>query len=185
MNLEIPLGYEEEMLEIQTLILAYEQPQIRNPTQNLQIYNRTVLLYGPPGTGKTLLAKYCAYKGKFNFIDAKPSKLKSKWVGGTSRNIAKLFEFAKQNVPCIIFLDEIESLICDRDSEESSNSDKNATNDILMEMNNIATTYDGVFVIGCSNRPYTLGSAPLRRFGKLLYIGKPSDENRYLMQRQR
>ena len=146
-NLEEPVGYEDVATELQTLRIAHEQPQLRNQRQNLQIYNRSMFLYGQPATGKTILAKHCAYKCGFAFIEIKPSLLKSKWVGQTSKNILKAFQFAKKHAPAIVFMDEVESLLCDRDADDQSSHEKNSTNDLLMEMNLLATAYNGVYMV--------------------------------------
>ena len=84
-----------------------------------------VLLHGPPGTGKTLIAKTVASTTQSNFISIKGPELLSKWVGESEKGIRKVFQKAKQVAPCIIFFDEIDSLVPKRGSHDGSNVTEN------------------------------------------------------------
>jgi transitional endoplasmic reticulum ATPase len=139
------------------------------------------LLYGPPGTGKTLLAKAVAKEAEANFIAIKSSDLLSKWYGESEQQIARLFARARQVAPCVIFIDEIDSLVPARGS--GSGGEPQVTgrvvNTILAEMDGMEEL-QSVVLIGATNRPALVDPALLRpgRFDELVYVGTPSAEGR-------
>lgn len=139
------------------------------------------LLYGPPGTGKTLLAKAVAKEAEANFIAIKSSDLLSKWYGESEQQIARLFARARQVAPCVIFIDEIDSLVPARGS--GSGAEPQVTgrvvNTILAEMDGMEEL-QSVVLIGATNRPALVDPALLRpgRFDELVYVGTPSEEGR-------
>lgn len=138
------------------------------------------LLYGPPGTGKTLLAKAVAKEAEANFISMKSSDLLSKWYGESEQQISKLFARARQVAPCVVFIDEIDSLVPARGS--SGNEPQvtaRVVNTILAEMDGLEEL-QSVVVIGATNRPNLVDPALLRpgRFDELVYVGSPSEPGR-------
>ncbi len=139
------------------------------------------LLYGPPGTGKTLLAKAVAKEAEANFIAIKSSDLLSKWFGESEQQIAKLFARARQVAPCVVFIDEIDSLVPARGSGGGSEPQVTArvVNTILAEMDGLEEL-QSVVVIGATNRPNLVDPALLRpgRFDELVYVGTPSEAGR-------
>lgn len=139
-----------------------------------------MLLYGPPGCGKTFFAKHFAEEVGFNFILATPSTLKSRYVNATQENIAKMFEDAEKNAPTIIFIDEINELLPNRDSEAHEMS-KSAVNEMLAQMDR--TGEKGIFVIGATNYPNMIDPAMLRagRLDKKFYLPPPDYEARKSM----
>jgi transitional endoplasmic reticulum ATPase len=138
------------------------------------------LLYGPPGTGKTLLAKAVAREAQANFIATKSSDLLSKWYGESEQQIAKLFARARQVAPCVIFIDELDSLVPTRGSGMGEPQvTERVVNTILAEMDGLEEL-QSVVVIGATNRPNLIDPALLRpgRFDELIYVGVPSREGR-------
>jgi len=138
------------------------------------------LLYGPPGTGKTLLAKAVAKEAEANFISMKSSDLLSKWYGESEQQISRMFARARQVAPCVIFIDEIDSLVPARGSEANEPQvTARVVNTILAEMDGMEEL-NSVVVIGATNRPWLVDPALLRpgRFDELIYVGAPTPEGR-------
>ncbi|MEP0189109.1 MAG: CDC48 family AAA ATPase [Erythrobacter sp.] len=138
------------------------------------------LLYGPPGTGKTLLAKAVAKEAEANFISMKSSDLLSKWYGESEQQIARLFQRARAVAPCVIFIDEIDSLVPARGSGQGEPQvTGRVVNTILAEMDGLEEL-QSVIVVGATNRPTLVDPALLRpgRFDELVYVGTPDLEGR-------
>ncbi|WP_379552587.1 CDC48 family AAA ATPase [Qipengyuania sp. DGS5-3] len=138
------------------------------------------LLYGPPGTGKTLLAKAVAKEAEANFISMKSSDLLSKWYGESEQQIARMFRRARAVAPCVIFIDEIDSLVPARGSGQGEPQvTGRVVNTILAEMDGLEEL-QSVVVIGATNRPTLVDPALLRpgRFDELVYVGTPDKEGR-------
>ena len=139
-----------------------------------------MLLYGPPGCGKTFFAKHFAEEVGFNFMLIKPSSLKSRFVNATQENIAQMFKDAEENAPTIIFIDEMNELVPNRDSDVHEMA-RSAVNEMLAQMDR--TGEKGIFIIGATNYPNMIDPAILRagRLDKKYYIGPPDFEARKLM----
>ena len=138
------------------------------------------LLYGPPGTGKTLLAKAVAKEAEANFISMKSSDLLSKWYGESEQQIARMFQRARAVAPCVIFIDEIDSLVPARGSGQGEPQvTGRVVNTILAEMDGLEEL-QSVVVIGATNRPTLVDPALLRpgRFDELVYVGTPDRKGR-------
>ena len=138
------------------------------------------LLYGPPGTGKTLLAKATAKEAEANFISMKSSDLLSKWYGESEQQIARLFARARSVAPCVVFIDEIDSLVPARGSGQGEPQvTGRVVNTILAEMDGMEEL-QSVVVIGATNRPTLVDPALLRpgRFDELVYVGTPDEKGR-------
>ena len=141
------------------------------------------LLFGPPGTGKTLLAKAVAKEAQANFISMKSSDLLSKWYGESEQQIARMFQRARAVSPCIIFIDEIDSLVPARGSGQGEPAvTGRVVNTILAEMDGLEEL-QSVVVIGATNRPALIDPALLRpgRFDELVYVGTPDKAGRALI----
>lgn len=136
-----------------------------------------MVLYGPPGCGKTFFAKHFAEEVGFNFVLTTPSTLKSRYVNATQENIAKMFEDAEKNAPTIIFIDEINELLPNRDSDSHEMS-KSAVNEMLAQMDR--TGEKGIFIIGATNYPDKIDPAMLRsgRLEKKFYLPPPDSKLR-------
>ena len=141
--------------------------------------SKGILLHGPPGTGKTLLAKATASESEVNFISVKGPELLSKWVGESEKGIREVFKKARQASPCIIFFDEIDSVVPRRGSEAASHVVDRVISQFLSEMDGIEEL-KGIVVLAATNRPDIIDPALLRagRFDFLLELPIPDDKTR-------
>src|SRR3989339_341976 len=143
-----------------------------------------VLLYGPPGTGKTLLAKAAAKESDVNFISVKGPSLLSKWVNDSHKGVAKVFEKARQVSPCIVLIDEIESIASKRGMVDNASGQEGVKvlNQLLSDMDGLEDLKD-ILIVATTNRPDLLYPAILRpgRFDKILLINAPSEKGRKMI----
>ncbi|KAI0246796.1 P-loop containing nucleoside triphosphate hydrolase protein [Lactifluus subvellereus] len=137
-----------------------------------------VLLWGPPGCGKTLLAKAVANESQASFISVKGPELLNKYVGESERAVRQVLARARASSPCIIFFDELDALIPQRDDALSESSAR-VVNTLLTELDGLDARR-GVFVLAATNRPDMLDPAMRRpgRLDKLLYVDLPSPDER-------
>jgi transitional endoplasmic reticulum ATPase len=138
-----------------------------------------VLLYGPPGTGKTMLAKAVATESESNFISIKGPEFLSKWVGESEKAVRETFRKARQASPCIIFMDEIDSIAPVRGGDSDSHVTERVISQLLTELDGLESLHN-VVVIAATNRPDIIDSALLRpgRFDRLIQVGAPDLETR-------
>ena len=130
------------------------------------------MLYGPPGTGKTHLARVAAYEFSSVLISVSSADITDMYVGQTEKTIKGLFSLARKLSPCIIFIDEAESLFRQRRSGDYS-WERDRTNQFLAEMDNLVKQKNAPFVLLASNYPGQLDHAVLRRAPTRLYISLP------------
>ena len=137
---------------------------------------RGALLVGPPGTGKTLLAKAVAGEAKVPFFSISGSEFVEMFVGRGAARVRDLFKQAKEKAPCIVFIDEIDTIGKRRDTAGfSSNDEREQTlNQLLTEMDGF-DNHKGIVVLGATNRPETLDPALLRpgRFVRRVHVELP------------
>lgn len=146
--------------------------------KGLRALPRGLLLFGPPGTGKTLIGKAIANQVGATFFCISASSLTSKWVGESESAVRALFSLGVHYQPAIIFIDEIDSLLTQRSSDESEASRRIKT-EFLVQLDGASTNNDAmVVVIGATNRPEELDEAARRRFVKRLYIPLPDELGR-------
>lgn len=139
-----------------------------------------ILMYGPPGCGKSLIAEAIANDSGVSFINVKASDIKSKWIGETEKNISRLFEEARSNQPCIIFIDEFESIGRARD-EQNHSAEKNFVSEFLAQMDGLGNKEDKIILIAATNEPWNIDSALLRsgRFSSKIFVGIPDKTSRF------
>jgi len=144
---------------------------------------RGILLYGPPGCGKTVLAAATANELDGYFINVDGSSMMSKWLGEAEKNVSRLFKMARsyaerESKPVILFIDELDSLLGQRTNEIGGE---------VRSRNQFLTEIDGIngkgkdtklYVIGATNKPWSLDLPFLRRFQKRIYVSLPTLEAR-------
>lgn len=168
-------GHEECKVKLkQAVIVPIKQPQVWSMGQAA----KGVLLYGPPGTGKTELAKALATESGCSFINITQSTLADKYFGESEKIVAALFAEAANAAPCIIFIDEIDSVLKER-SASSGNVDHGdgAKTEFLIRWDGMQSR-SGVIVMGATNLPWLIDGAARRRFTHRVYIPLPDKTDR-------
>jgi len=153
-------GLQEAKEEVQDIVSFLQDPEAfgrlgaKSP--------KGILLYGEPGTGKTLLARAIAGEAKVTFISVAGAEFDEEFVGVGAARVRQLFEVARQNAPCIIFIDEIDALAHKRHAHDPAWSAQ-TVNQLLAEMDGLDTNRNnGIVVIGASNRMDAIDAAVLR-----------------------
>lgn len=138
-----------------------------------------ILLYGPPGCGKTYIAKATAGQVKAKFISVSLNDILDMWIGNSEKNLHEIFELARKNTPCVLFIDEIDALGASR-SDMKQSSGRHLINQFLQELDGISSTNDGVLIIGATNTPWNLDPAFRRpgRFDRIVFVPPPDAASR-------
>ena len=172
-------GVDEAKEEVHELVYF-----LRDPTRFQRLGGRIpqgVLMVGPPGTGKTLLAKAIAGEAKVPFFSIAGSDFVEMFVGVGASRVRDMFEQAKKQAPCIIFIDEIDAVGRHRGGGHGGGNDEReqTLNQLLVEMDGFEGN-EGIIVIAATNRPDVLDKALLRpgRFDRQVYVGLPDIRGR-------
>jgi len=119
----------------------------------LRAMPKGVLLFGPPGTGKTLIGKCIASESKSTFFSISASTMTSKWVGEGEKMVRALFAVAREHLPAVIFIDEIDSLLTQR-SESEHESTRRIKTEFLVQLDGAGTDKnEHLLIVGATNRP--------------------------------
>jgi len=180
------------------VILPHLRPDLYT---GLRTPPRGILLYGPPGTGKTMLARAAAHESNLTFFACSASSLTSKWVGEGEKLVKALFTVAKRMGPSIVFLDELDSVLSARgggngQSPSNSGSGPNREHEasrrlktefmiqvdgVRSNTNEDSSNKQHVLVLGCTNCPWDLDEAVLRRFERRIYVPLPDKTTRFVL----
>ncbi|HEX8008686.1 MAG TPA: AAA family ATPase, partial [Trebonia sp.] len=170
------------MTEVKRRLEAAFLAPMRNPELR-KLYGKSLrgglLLYGPPGCGKTFIARAVAGELGARFITVSFADLIDMFVGRSERNIHELFEVARRNAPCVLFLDEVDA-IGQKRSQLRNTPMRSAVNQLLLELDDVASDNTGVFLLAATNHPWDVDSALRRpgRFDRTLLVLPPDGQAR-------
>ena len=136
-----------------------------------------LLFVGPPGTGKTSMALAMSHAMHMPIIEVRLSMITSQYLGETSKNIDRIFEFAKKLAPCILFIDEFDYVAKSRVTDDHG-AMKRAVNALLKNIDKMNLVKFGVLLIGATNHPQLLDEAAWRRFDEVVEFSLPNEEMR-------
>lgn len=164
------------------LRVAFLEP-MRNPAI-AKAYGKSLrgglLLYGPPGTGKTYLAKAVAGELDARFLTVTVADILDGVMGQSEKNVRNVFERARELAPCVLFIDELDSLGGKRSGYSNLGWMRNVVNQLLQEMDGVGSDNDGVFILAATNHPWDVDAALLRpgRFDRVVLVTPPDAEAR-------
>ncbi len=159
------------------LRLAFLEP-MRNP-EIAQAYGKSLrgglLLYGPPGTGKTYLARAVAGELDAKFLSITIADILDGIMGESEKNVRRIFDRARELAPCVLFIDELDSLGGKRSGYSNMGWMRNVVNQMLQEMDGVGSDNDGVFILAATNHPWDVDNALLRpgRFDRIVLVTAP------------
>jgi SpoVK/Ycf46/Vps4 family AAA+-type ATPase len=165
------------MTEVKERLEAAFLAPMRNPELR-RLYGKSLrgglLLYGPPGCGKTFIARAVAGELGAKFIAVSFADIIDMFVGQSERNIHELFEIARRNAPCVLFLDEVDA-IGQKRSQLRHTPMRSAVNQLLLELDDVADNNEGIFLLAATNHPWDVDSALRRpgRFDRTLLVLPP------------
>jgi len=135
-----------------------------------------ILLYGPPGCGKTHIARATAGEINANFINIGINDILDMWMGSSEKNLHEIFETARANTPCVIFIDEIDALGANR-NDINKTAGRTVINQFLSELDGIDSDNEGILVLGATNAPWYIDPAFRRpgRFDRIIFVAPPDE----------
>ncbi len=170
------------MAEVKQRLEAAFLAPMRNPELR-RLYGKSLrgglLLYGPPGCGKTFIARAVAGELGARFMAVSFADIIDMFVGQSERNLHELFGVARRNAPCVLFLDEVDALGQKR-TQLRNTPMRSAVNQLLLELDDISSSNEGVFLLAATNHPWDVDSALRRpgRFDRTLLVLPPDEQAR-------
>ena len=139
-----------------------------------------LLLYGPPGCGKTFIAAAVAGELGANFYPIEIADILDIYTGSSERNLHQVFEVARRNAPCVLFIDEVDALGHKRSQMSGSATMRTVVNQLLTEMDSATNNNEGVYLLGATNHPWDIDVALRRpgRFDRMILVTLPDREAR-------
>lgn len=155
--------------------------KIIHPLQNPELYRAYgksvgggILMYGPPGCGKTHLARATAGEVDAYFLSIGIHDVLNMYLGESENNLHALFDLARRNTPCVLFIDEVDAIGASR-SDMRQSAGRHLINQLLAEMDGIDASNDGILILAASNAPWHIDSALRRpgRFDRVIFVPPP------------
>jgi len=171
-RLVLPAEIKDQLLRVAKIIKQADKWKERN----VKVPN--VLLFGPPGTGKTDIARTFANEGGVKFMMATTADLKAEYIGQSAHRVREVFGKARAAAPCVLFIDEIESVATKRGSAGADAFTQEIVTQMLQEMEGAKKADRDVFVLAATNRPEDIDDAILNRFGSRIEVPLPDETGR-------